>query len=844
LKGAIKLQFKLPNKKGKITPKIIFFGCLPIAIFSVLFSGILCQLLQNGRGPFKPIVFNLVVLLKIGALTAEGMKFTALSILVIVGGIAYMKFKGKILKEDGEMDERGFKISSDGTYGTAKFQDLKAPEAQKLLEVLPISKCTGIILGQVTEDASQVIAISTKGYGINNHVALFGSSGTGKSRGFIRANILQAIRREESIVVTDPKGELTADMYKVLESNGYTVKVLNLIDFEHSDVWNCLAETIDPKTGDMSDTNVMSFAEILIKNTSEKGKGGDQFWGLNEKNLLKAMIMLVGIQHKSAVFNEISQIYLKASDRVRSGYKETFNPIDVSNIWKTQEFKFSYTTNDCITAVKNFLDACTDCSPIEQEEYIAKALEKANKIAPLNLGTVYSYFTTKDVVSINNLFKSIPETSPAKMAWNIFCKGNENVIGNIIQGAAIQLQLLQNADLQRVINNNDISLYKPGKEKCAYFCIISDRDTTFKAISSLFFTFLFKDLSDSADAAGIDKSKVKPVNFILDEFANIGEIPEFDKIISLARSRKINITFALQSIGQLYSIYTKDLAGAILSNCDTQILLGCNDDDTAKMFSARSGEATIYTESIKNDKMLGHIDPMFKQYSTSTGSGKRMMLTTHEIRTLSFSGLVITVRSLNIIKANKVDYTLHPLSNKGKLEQTDLATMPSTRERFPEIGSNIGATPKLDNSNYSSNAIAFVHNSLSQNGFVPKPSKSENVAPVVEVNTTVFSNAGDSACKPKVVVKISLDSLKGQPLEQSQPVPPQEQQEVLSFEETLTPPPIQENVSADISADSPQNDASDKKTKKRNPNGTFTKKDESQQNKSKYSAAESGQLMF
>ena len=143
----------------------------------------------------------------------------------------------------------------------------------------------------------------------------------------------------------------------------------------------------------------------------------------------------------------------------------------------------------------------------------------------------------------------------------------------------------------------EIDLELPGKEKCAYFCITSDQDSTFDFLSSLFFSFLFIKLVRFADRNGVDGKLPKAVNFILDEFPNIGAIPDFKKKISTVRSRNISISVIFQNIAQLKNRYPYDEWQEIIGNCDTQIALGCTDEMTARFLSDRTGEVTISVSS-------------------------------------------------------------------------------------------------------------------------------------------------------------------------------------------------------------------------------------------------------
>lgn len=208
------------------------------------------------------------------AFTTDGLKGMALLVTAMGATALYSK-----LHAQSEYDQRGIKRSKAGTYGTAGWMSEK--ELREVMEITTPENAQGTILGAV---GRKVICLP-KDTRLNRHIAIIGASGTGKSRGFIRNHVLQCVKRGESIVVTDPKSELYADLSDYLRQEGYQVKVLNLVDPVHSDSWNCMADL----QGDTLMAQVL--ADVIINNTSE-GKG-DHFWDNGEGNLLKSLILYV-----------------------------------------------------------------------------------------------------------------------------------------------------------------------------------------------------------------------------------------------------------------------------------------------------------------------------------------------------------------------------------------------------------------------------------------------------------------------------------------------------------------------------------------------------------------------
>lgn len=210
--------------------------------------------------------------------TSSGLKSAALLLALTAAVAAYLKF-GRF--RDRDYDPRGFTLSRDGTYGTAAWMSER--ELREVLEVKPIGRAEGIILGE--RDGSAVcLPADTR---LNRHIAVIGASGTMKSRAVIRPALLNIIRRGESAIITDSKGELYSDTAELFRAHGYEVKVFNLVNPAHGDSWNCMSDL----GGDTLLAQVLT--NVIIRNTSE-GKG-DHFWDNGEANLLKALVLYVGL---------------------------------------------------------------------------------------------------------------------------------------------------------------------------------------------------------------------------------------------------------------------------------------------------------------------------------------------------------------------------------------------------------------------------------------------------------------------------------------------------------------------------------------------------------------------
>lgn len=261
----------------------VILGCTLL----IYLGGVIGQLLAHyeawqqgggmtGQALIEPIQWNPAACFP-AALTKGGM-LGMLGLLMAAGGlIAYGKLSGQTGK--GNRDARGFSTSNTGLYGTAAWMSEK--EMCRMLEVAPVDKAEGTILGEYRGKA----ACMPKDTRLNRHIAIFGASGTMKSRAVIRNALFQTIRRGESVIVTDSKAELYADTAELYRQNGYDVKVFNLVDPAHGDSWNCMSDL----GGDTLMAQVLT--NVIIGNTSS-GKG-DHFWDNGEGNLLKALILLV-----------------------------------------------------------------------------------------------------------------------------------------------------------------------------------------------------------------------------------------------------------------------------------------------------------------------------------------------------------------------------------------------------------------------------------------------------------------------------------------------------------------------------------------------------------------------
>lgn len=568
-----------------------------------------------------------------------------------------------------EVDDRGVATSMAGTYGTARW--MNEAEAKKVYEVGPVENVTGTILGQFTQDGEEVIALPFEPTG-NRNLILIGPPGSGKSFGYVRTAVFQSIVRGESVVVTDPKGEIHNDMRKLLESRGYKVKVFNLINLDLSNAWDCVQEIYDPITGNIDDQRVITFCKTVIANTGGGANSkGDPFWESSEENLFRVAVSYCAyIREKSLI-----EIYERRA-------KELLTQLP----YITREDEQSL-----IEIVKNPESAMVDRRRVV--EYLAhsfygdeegnRKLSEWEEDAPTcNISDIYDALLHNDLDKWEANFKYVPLSHPAASAWAVFKGMGERVQPNIVGGLNTRLQLFMTYKVRRVISNDDIRLANLGAEKTALFLIISDDNASMQLLSSLLLSFLFKDLKEAFDAVG-GEGRI-PVNVVADELANTGVWPNFEKTIATARSRKIAVSLILQSLPQLTQLYGEENAETIIGCCNTMLVLGCNDKYTAEYISDKSGIVTIRAKSVSDTRASSAGNRGVMQgYSLSEGDGKRNLVNPDEVQHLEKEQILIMTNGQNMLEAKRFGFIHHPLFNDPHFVLTKWAELPKTADLYP-----------------------------------------------------------------------------------------------------------------------------------------------------------------
>ena len=365
-------------------------------------------------------------------------------------------------------------------------------------------------------------------YARNKNVLVIGGSGSGKTRFFVKPNLMQM---HSSYVVTDPKGTIVLECGKMLEDHGYEIKILNTINFKKSMKYNPFAYL-------KSEKDILKLVQTIIANTKGEGeKAGEDFWVKAEKLYYTALI---------------GYIYYEAP-REEKNFKTLLDMIDASEVREDDE---SY------------------MNPIDR---LFEALEKKHP----------THFAVK-------------QYKKYKLAAGKTAK-------SILISCGARLAPFDIEELRELMSEDEMALDTIGDKKTALFVIISDTDDTFNFVVSIMYSQLFNLLCDKADDVYGGRLPVH-VRFLLDEFANIGLIPKFEKLIATIRSREISASIILQSQSQLKAIY-KDHADTIIGNCDSTLFLGGKEKTTLKELSETLGKETIdlynTSETRSNQKSFG-----------------------------------------------------------------------------------------------------------------------------------------------------------------------------------------------------------------------------------------------
>ena len=507
----------------------------------------------------------------------------------------------KLFSQDALTDsERNFDFSAKGTYGTSGW--MQPREIPAVLDMVSdLSLHTGTVLGML---GGKFLCIPEKTR-MNGNLAVYGASGSMKTRSFCMNRILQSAVRGESLIICDPKSELYEKSSEYMRDLGYTVRVFNLVSPENSDSWNCLKEI------EGQELMAQLFVDVIIKNTINNGKG-DHFWDSCEMNLLKALVL-----------------------------------------------------------------------------YVDQSYAEQNR----NIGEVYRLLTLSGESDLDSLFENLPPTHPAKAPYSLYKQASDTVRSGVIIGLGSRLQVFQSELIKKITTRDEIDLELPGQERCAYFLVTSDQDSTFDFLASLFLSFCFIKLVRYADKNCEGGKLPVPVHVLGEELTACGTIPDLSRRLSVIRSRNISMSCVFQNLAGLQNRYPLNLWQEILGNCDAQLFLGCTDELTAEFISSRTGLASVSVSS--KSKQLGtwRISNYTPEYRETSGVGKRPVLTPDEVLRLPIKQALVIIRGQKVLKVDKMDYSKHPEASKLRSCKAS-AHIPEWRRLEQEQSKPSAAQPK------------------------------------------------------------------------------------------------------------------------------------------------------
>ena len=491
-------------------------------------------------------------------------------ILMGVGVAALIKFivytKGKNAKKFRQGKE----------YGSARWG------TRKDIEPYMDEKFQNNILLTQTERLTMNGRPANPKYARNKNVLVIGGSGSGKTRFYVKPNLMQM---HSSYCVTDPKGTIVIECGKMLEDNGYEIKILNTINFKKSMKYNPFAYL-------RSEKDILKLVQTIIANTKGEGeKSGEDFWIKAEKLYYTALI--------GYIFYE--------APREEKNFATLLDMIDASEVREDDE---------------------TYMNPIDR---LFEALEKKEP----------THFAVK-------------QYKKYKLAAGKTAK-------SILISCGARLAPFDIQELRDLMKEDELELDTLGDRKTALFVIISDTDDTFNFVVSIMYSQLFNLLCDKADDEYGGRLPVH-VRCLLDEFANIGLIPKFEKLIATIRSREISASIILQAQSQLKAIY-KDNADTIVGNCDSTLFLGGKEKTTLKELSETLGKETIDLYNTSETRSNAN------SYGLNYQKTGKELMSQDEITVMDGSKCIFQLRGVRPFLSDKFDITKH--KNYKLLEDYD-----------------------------------------------------------------------------------------------------------------------------------------------------------------------------
>ena len=446
-------------------------------------------------------------------------------------------------------------------WGTAK--DIEPFMAPKFSDNIILTKTERLMMSNRPPDPKNAR---------NKNVLVVGGSGSGKTRFWLKPNLLQC---HSSYVVTDPKGSIVVECGNALLKNGYKVKILNTINFKKSMHYN-------PFSYVHSEKDILKLVTTLMTNTKGEGSGGDPFWEKSERLLLTALIAYLHYE-----------------------------------------------------------------APVEEQNF-ATLLEMLNTMQVLEDDEEYQN-------PVDLLFEELAKKKPNSFAgrqYKLYKLAAGKTAKSILISCGARLAPFDIQELRDLTMYDELQLDTLGDKKTALFLIMSDTDSTFNFLISMVYTQLFNLLCDKADDVYGGKLPIH-VRCLIDECANIGQIPNLEKLVATIRSREISACLVLQARSQLKAIY-KDNADTIVGNMDSQIFLGGSEPTTLKDLSEMLGKETI--DAFNTSDTRGNSP----SYGTTFQKMGHELLSRDELAVLDGGKCILQLRGVRPFLSDKYDLTQHP----------------------------------------------------------------------------------------------------------------------------------------------------------------------------------------
>ena len=451
-------------------------------------------------------------------------------------------------------------------YGSARWgtpKDIEPFMAPKFADNIILTKTERLMMSNRPPDPKNAR---------NKNVLVVGGSGSGKTRFWLKPNLLQM---HSSYVVTDPKGSIVVECGNALLKNGYKVRILNTINFKKSMHYNPFAYV-------HSEKDILKLVTTLMTNTKGEGSGGDPFWEKSERLLLTALIAYLHYE-----------------------------------------------------------------APVEEQNF-ATLLEMLNTMQVLEDDEEYQN-------PVDLLFEELAKKKPNSFAgrqYKLYKLAAGKTAKSILISCGARLAPFDIQELRDLTMYDELALDTLGDKKTALFLIMSDTDSTFNFLISMVYTQLFNLLCDKADDVYGGKLPIH-VRCLIDECANIGQIPNLEKLVATIRSREISACLVLQARSQLKAIY-KDNADTIVGNMDSQIFLGGSEPTTLKDLSEILGKETI--DAFNTSDTRGNSP----SYGTTFQKMGHELLSRDELAVLDGSKCILQLRGVRPFLSDKYDLTQHP----------------------------------------------------------------------------------------------------------------------------------------------------------------------------------------